>query len=136
ILILKKSQRIVPNNTCVIDQQVNALGAFENFFRERGTSFGVTDINGFRENRLRRARCNLCGCGSIPPIGKRNGHSRRGQSLNNGSPDTTASTSDQSYATVQARICDCWRVHPEIAKPPSTTRVWPVIMAASGKQSR
>ena len=33
-------------------------------------------------------------------------------------------------------IEDWYRRHPEIAKPPSTYSVWPLIMAASGRHSR
>ena len=62
-----------------------------------------------------------------------------GEQFDDGAADAAAAAGDQRHLAGQAGIgClhACHPVQPEMAKPPSTNSVWPLIMAASGRHSR
>jgi len=55
-----------------------------------------------------------------------------GEQLDDRATDAAAAARDDDGFAGESRV----DLHPEMAKPPSTTSVWPLIIAASGRHSR
>ena len=74
--------------------------------------------------------------GGIVAIEERHVHAFRRQQQDDGAADAAAAAGHDGHLARESGIHRHRGHQPEIAKPPSTTSVWPLIMPASGRHSR
>ena len=139
----KPRQRAVADHARIVDQDVDATGAVGDALDRGGARRRVTDVDLLRRNRLRRrlpCRDHRLRGFRVAAIEERDVDAFRGQQRDDGAADAAAAARHDRGLAGEARG-DGQRhgspcVIPEIANPPSTTSVWPLIIAASGRHNR
>jgi len=135
VVVLERGELVVADDARIVDQDVDAAAAIRDTLHggSAGRRVAHVDLVGgdlasggiaVGDHSVRRI--------GVAAIEKRDVAPFVGQHLDDRAADATAAAGDDDALAGQSRI----DLHPEMQNPPSTTSVWPLIIAASGRHSR
>ena len=142
VLVAQQRQQVVAHDAGVVDQHVDAPAAGDDLLDRRCDRSGVRDVD---LHRLGLA-AGQCHCADdvarslgVAAVKEDDVDAIAREPFDDGAADAAAAAGDQrDFAGESGVGClhACHPVQPEMANPPSTKSVWPLIMAASGRHSR
>ncbi|MFM1943743.1 MAG: hypothetical protein RI897_2725 [Verrucomicrobiota bacterium] len=137
IVVFEEGERVVADDPGVIDEDVELACAVDDFFDEGGALGGVSDVDFFGGDvGIGVGGDDGLGGLLIGEVGEGDVGAGVGEGFDDGAADAAATAGDDHGFSGEAGVMESWVAHPEMQYPPSTTKVWPVIMAASGRQSK